>query len=295
MEIDSTLYLKNIGNDHPLTNLLERALDQYTVSSSDLDVPNILWPKERYQLEKSDHFLKIEPEIQNKILQHITELNLSLSSYIETSGHNYGAKMILMADTIEEKSLYALFTAEEAIHLKEFQNFMNFKPNPEIHWHPMLNPLASAIKDGEKNTCLYIIQVLLEGFGMAHYTGLKNDCLFDPLKQTYDRILKDEARHHGTGLILSKESQLSKYEKEQIFEYTREFISGLQEANWIINTIEKFGNPMSTKELQKFNEQTNKSDILNLRLQKLKEMLLKVNHDLVINLEKEKIFTAKAS
>lgn len=295
MEIDSTLYLKSIENEHPLRNLLERALDQYTVSSPSSDVPNILWPKERYQLDKSIFFNSIDKEIQNQILQHITELNLSLSAFIETSGHNYGAKMILMAETIEEKSLYALFTAEEAIHLKEFQNFMNFTPDPKTHWHPMLNPLASAIKEGEKNTCLYIIQVLLEGFGMAHYNGLKADCLYEPLQNTYDRILKDEARHHGTGLILSKESKLSKLENEQIFEYTREFIKSLQEANWVINTIEKFHKPMSKKELILFNEQTDKSNVLNFRLNKLKEMLSKVNQDLVKNLEKENIFKAIAS
>lgn len=295
MEIDSTLYLKNIENSHPLKNLLERALDQYTISSPGLEIPSILWPKERYKLEQSEHFEKMDKEVQNKILREITELNLSLSAYIETSGHNYGAKMILMSESIEEKSLYALFTAEEAIHLKEFQNFMNFIPNPEVHWHPMLNPLAKAIQDGEKNTCLYIIQVLLEGFGMAHYNGLKNDCLFTPLRETYDRILKDEARHHGAGLILSKESNLSKREEEQIFEYTREFIQSLQEANWVINTMEKYNGKMSSSELKKFNLQTKKEETLNLRLFKLKEMLSKVNQALVINLEKENIFKAIAS
>jgi len=271
-------------------------LDNYTVSSPDKDVPKILWAPERYKLNQTNAFNNLEIEKQHSVMEKITELNLSLSCYIETSGHNYGAKMILLADTIEEKSIYALFAAEEAIHLKEFQNFMNFTPDPEVHWHPMLNPLAKAIEEGEKNTCLYIIQVLLEGFGMAHYSGLKDDCTYAPLKVAYERILKDEARHHGTGIILSKQNALSKIEEEQIFEYTREFILSLQSASWVLNCIEQIGGNLSIEEKKKYSAQTNQVQTMEFRLSKLREMLQKVDdYDLVDKLDKDGVFKLKAS
>lgn len=233
----------------------------------------------------------MDKELQNNVLSKITKLNLTLSRYIETSGHNYGAKMILTAETLDEKSIYALFAAEEAIHLKEFENFMNFQPDPKEHWHPMLNPLAKAIKDGEKATCLYIIQVLLEGFGMAHYAGLKQDCLYDPLKVAYDRILKDEARHHGTGIILSKQNELSKLEQEQIFEYTREFILSLQSAEWVIKAIEEQRGSLSKAEVEKYKEDTNQEQVLQGRLIKMREMLSKVDdYDLVNKLDNDNVF-----
>lgn len=296
LEIDSTLFSKKLETGHPLKNLLERALESYTVSSPDTNAPDILWGPERYRLNQTKIFTDLDHELQNNVLKKITELNLSLSRYIETSGHNYGAKMILTADSLEEKSIYALFAAEEAIHLKEFENFMNFTPNPKEHWHPMLNPLASAIKEGEKNTCLYIIQVLLEGFGMAHYGGLKQDCLYAPLQVAYDRILKDEARHHGTGIILSKQNALSKLEQEQIYEYTREFIQSLQSASWVLNCIEDQRGGLTNAEKVKYAEDTNQSQVIQARLLKLREMLDKVDdYDLVEKLDRDNVFRLKAS
>lgn len=238
----------------------------------------------------------MDRELQENVLKKITQLNLSLSRYIETSGHNYGAKMILSAESLEEKSIYALFAAEEAIHLKEFENFMNFTPDPKEHWHPMLNPLAAAIKEGEKNTCLYIIQVLLEGFGMAHYGGLRQDCLYTPLQVAYDRILKDEARHHGTGIILSKQNTLSKIEQEQTYEYTREFILSLQSASWVLKCIEEQRGELSSTEKSKYQEDTNQKQVLEARLMKLREMLDKVDdYDLVNKLDRDNVFKLKAS
>lgn len=291
LTIDSTFFSKEIESAHPLNQLLDKGLSEYTVSQKDPHAPEILWNKERYQLEKSSLFSKLAPEIQNNVLKRITELNLSLSCFIEKSGHNYGAKMILLADTIQEKSLYCTFAAEEAIHLKEFSNFVNFKIDPQIHWHPMLNPLARVIHEGEKNTCLYIIQVLLEGFGMGHYNSLKNDCNYNPLTQVFNRILKDEARHHGAGLILAKESHLTKREREEIFEHTREFVKALQSADWIIKTIEDFSSPLSIKEIQKYREEVNYQETIEKRLMGLKGMLLKADREnLVEDLEKEGVF-----
>ena len=296
LQVDSTLFSKKLSEKHPLKNLLEKALSTYTVSQPDPNAPEILWGPERYRLHQSKLFTGMEQEQQDNVLKKITKLNLTLSRYIETSGHNYGAKMILTADSLDEKSIYALFAAEEAIHLKEFENFMHFIPDPEEYWHPMLNPLAAAIKDGEKATCLYIIQVLLEGFGMAHYGGLRQDCLYEPLQLAYDRILKDEARHHGTGIILSKQNELTKLEQEQIFEYTREFILSLQSAEWVIKAIEGERGGLSSSEIKKYKEDTNQEQVLQARLIKLREMLDKVDdYDLVNKLDKDNVFKLKAS
>lgn len=292
---DSTFFSKEIEADHLLNQVLSKGLDQYTVSKKDLETPKILWSKERYQLEKASAFTSLSPETQNDILRKITELNLSLSYFIEKSGHNYGAKMILMADSIQEKSLYCLFAAEEAIHLNEFSNFINFKVNPQTHWHPMLDPLAKVIHEGEKNTCLYVIQVLLEGFGMGHYNSLRNDCQYAPLVEVFNRIIKDEARHHGAGLILAKESHLSKIEREQIFEYTRDFVKAMQSANWLLKVIEESSTPMSVTEKKKYYEQIQYKNTIEKRLQALKEMLQKANKDnLVGDLEADGVFKFSA-
>jgi hypothetical protein len=289
---DLTFFSKEIESSHPLNQILDKGLDQYTVSKKDLEVPLILWGRERYKLEKSTIFTKMDKKSQDEVLIKITQLNLSLSYFIEKSGHNYGAKMIIFADNLQEKSLYCMFAAEEAIHLREFSNFINFKIDPTVHWHPMLDPLAKVIHEGEKNTCLYIIQVLLEGFGMFHYNSLKNDCLYNPLENVFHRILKDEARHHGAGLVLAKESCLTKIEREQIFEYTREFIRSLQSANWILKLIEENSKPLSEKDKRKHYEQVQYQATIEKRLHALKEMLLKANREnLVEDLDRDGVFS----
>jgi hypothetical protein len=291
LAIDSTLFVKDLPKEHQLNNLLDKALDQVTVSQRDENAPTILWGPERYRLHQAKAWNNLDKPLQEQMLTRITELNLSLSCFIEKSGHNYGAKMILLADSLQEKSIYALFAAEEAIHLREFQNFMQFTPDPEKHWHPMLNPLAKAIEEGEKQTCVHIIQVLLEGFGMAHYGGLSQDCLYAPLKKSYERILMDEARHHGTGVILARGGETTPLEKDQIFEYTREFIHALQTAHWILGELEKVGGELSSAEKKQFWEDIDFVNTLGTRLQKMKEMIQKVDRiGLVERLDKDKVF-----
>lgn len=292
LTIDSTFFSKEIEPSSSLNKILDKGLSLYTVSQKDPNVPEIIWGKERYQLEKSTAFGSLDQDTQNKVLAEATRMNLALSYFIEKSGHNYGAKMILLADSIQEKSLYCIFAAEEAIHLREFSNFINFNVDPKIHWHPLLAPLSKVIQVGERNTCLYIIQVLLEGFGMGHYSSLKNDCLYAPLVDVFSRVLKDEARHHGAGLVLASESELKKNDREEIFEYTREFVLALQSANWILNLIEAHSSPLSIGERKKHYEQVKYISLMAKRLNSLKEMLLKADREnLVRDLEREGVFS----
>lgn len=279
-----------------LKTLLDKRLSELTVSSPELKVPKILWPATRYGLHQSKFFNDLKEEQQFEYLARMSELNLALSAFIETSGHNYGAKMILLSETLEEKSTYALFASDEAIHLREFHNFMNFDYSLQTHHHPMLTPLAEVIRDGSKTSLVFVIQVLLEGFGMGHYGGLKETCLMPSLKDTYDRILKDEARHHGTGIILAKEEVPTKIDQEQIFEYTRAFVQAMQSAHWLAESFNFVGRPLTDQERLKLWDEIGFEKVLSDRLIKLKEMLMKVDSfGLVDKLTENKVFIPKAS
>ena len=131
---------------------------------------------------------------------------------------------------------------------------------------------------------------------MAHYGGLRADCLYAPLQVAYDRILKDEARHHGTGIILSKQNTLTRLEQDQIYEYTREFILSLQSASWVMKCIEEQRGGLSVAEKIKYADDTNQEQVLQARLLKLREMLEKVDdYDLVNKLDNDNVFKLKAS
>lgn len=256
--------------------LLSKALSKQTVSKR---VPvEIAWGAERYNLQRCEAYLSLEPARQVAMLRRITELNLALSYFIEKSGFGYGAKMILLADSVEEKSLYSLFVADEAVHLQEFKNHMDFIPTLETHSHPMLGVLSEAIRDGEKQALVFVIQVLLEGFGLAHYADLRQDCQNESLKGAYTRILQDEARHHGAGIILAKSRESSKHELDQIFEYSRKFIVALRQAGWIKQELERQrGIPLSTAESARFLDETGQVAGLERRMARLREMIEKVD------------------
>ena len=132
---------------------------------------------------------------------------------------------------------------------------------------------------------------MLEGFGIGHYTSLKNDCLYQPLQNVFNRILKDEARHHGAGVVLVKETKLKKIEREQVFEYTRDFVQALRSANWVLNIIEESSSPLSKTEKATHYEAVEYEQTMARRMQAIKEMLLKSNHEnLVESLTKDGVF-----
>tara|TARA_R110000868_G_scaffold407454_1_gene688910 strand:- start:1243 stop:2160 length:918 start_codon:yes stop_codon:yes gene_type:complete len=274
-----------------LKKILDKRLDELTVSSPSPNTPKILWGPERYGLDQSKIFNGLSEDNKSKYLTRMSELNLALSAFIETSGHNYGAKMILLSETLEEKSTYALFASDEAVHLREFQNFMNFDYNIKTHHHPMLTPLAEVIRDGSKISLVFVIQVLLEGFGMGHYYGLRQTCLYKPLQDSYDQILKDEARHHGTGIILAKEEIPTKEDQEQIFEYTRAFVLAMQSAHWLFETFDFVGESLTKTQTKQLWRELNFEKVLVARLEKLKDMLQKVDSfNLLERLERDGVF-----
>ncbi len=287
---ERTFHFANDSKNKALQTLLDNAFNKLCVEPKKTEFPNHFWSAERYGLHLSKRFQSLDQELKNKILRRLTELNLSLSYFIEKSGHNYGAKMILLSDNQDEKSLYALFAADEAIHQREFMNHMWFIPEKKTHWHPMLDMLGEAIMEGERNTLIYVVQVLLEGFGMSFYSGLAESCEFHPMKNVYHRILLDEARHHGSGVTMAQHYPVNQMEKDQIFEYTKSFIISLQSANWITETLEQNSGELSIDEKNAFLENIKYEQTLAARRVKLKDMLLKVdNWGLVAMLEKDKV------
>jgi rubrerythrin len=287
---DEVFHFPTDSKNKSLQQMLEVAFGKLTVEQKKTEFPNHFWSEQRYGFDRAKCFQSLNQEQKLRTLRYMTELNLSLSYFIEKSGHNYGAKMILLAKNQDEKSLYSLFAAEEAIHQKEFINHMWFTPNKNDHWHPMLDVLGEVMREGERNTLVYVIQVLLEGFGMSFYSGLAESCDFAPMKNVYGRILQDEARHHGSGVILANFYDVTQNEKEQIFEYTKRFIHALQNASWFIKAIEREAGPLSEAEKKSFLTEVGYEETLANRRKRLKDMLTKVDSwGLVSMLEKDKV------
>ncbi|MCB9091768.1 MAG: hypothetical protein H6621_03435 [Halobacteriovoraceae bacterium] len=275
---DSILYFGHLEEDHKLRKMLDKKLDQFLVTQKLNKFPDYFWGAEKYGLEKSHLFKKLKSEEQTQVLKQLSQMNLALSWYIERAAYTHGAKMILASTTQEEKMFYCQFAFEEAIHQREFENMMDFIPEEDSHWHPMVDVLSDSIQFGERETSIFMVQVILEGYGMYFYKALMDSCLHSELKKVYRRILTDEADHHGSGLILSEQNILSEKSKQEIFKYSQKFLEAIQISGELIKSIESVHGKLSKEEKDLLIEEIGYKRNLEKRIKILKDLLKRVDH-----------------
>jgi uncharacterized ferritin-like protein (DUF455 family) len=121
---------------------------------------------------------------------------------------SYGAKMALAADSIDSRMIYSMVSSDEARHFQMVRRWLpskgqNSTPNA---FHALL---ANAIQIGSPRALVPLIQVVLEGWGLHHYSAMARDTGNTDLQADLASILRDEARHHQLGLALTREKGLS--------------------------------------------------------------------------------------
>lgn len=166
------------------------------------------WPAAFFGLDAVRAYQHASEDVQRAIRADCARGTLMEAYFIEKAGISYAAKMVLLAQTAEERTLYALFCAEEAAHLDAVRAALG--PVDEDSWqaNPFLTLLQAIIEQGDRETGQLVIQVVLEGWGIQHYTALRDACADRPLRDVLARIVADEAGHHGSGVALLKGCQM---------------------------------------------------------------------------------------
>ena len=136
---------------------------------------------------------------------------------------SFAAKMSLLSETINEQKLYSLFAAEEATHFYYMQKTLEDVDLTTDD--PFIRFLNEVIATGSRRPLIFIIQVILEGWGIDHYQLMERSCLNPELKKHLKLILIDEASHHGSGVSLFNESELTKAEFDYTIEMMSEFLN----------------------------------------------------------------------
>jgi hypothetical protein len=217
--------LPHLDSKHQLQRILSVALPQKTniKNQQKLDY----WNADFFKLNQVKIFQKSDIDEQTEILK-IANLSLLLESYfIEKAGVGYMAKMVLLAETVEERMLYGLFTADETTHL---QHIINFLPETDLTTtnDPFLNLLSEVVESNDKAVLLFVLQVVLEGWGLTHYRWLSKQCQNQNLKQIFHDFLQAESRHHATGTTLFNQSSISKSTQKIILEILTKFLFMIQ-------------------------------------------------------------------
>lgn len=161
---------------------------------------DIFWPASWWGLDRSAVFMRADMERQHAALVGCTRGMLNEAYFIEKSGLAYSAKMVLIAPTTDVAQLYAFIGADEARHLAWLEPFVDAadKTRPR---GAFLSFLSSLIEECPPEVMTYLVQVILEGWGIDHYRRLSDGCNNSALAAILRNILKDEALHHRSGVL----------------------------------------------------------------------------------------------
>lgn len=222
---DFNFYLNEIHDrrNHQLKRILEKRFRSKTPENQ-----GILWSAEEYNLENVSVFQEMTASRKDELLRELSQDRIREAYHIEKSGIAYGSKMTALSETIDERVLYGSFTGDEARHFKLIEKYYDSTQSSDISDNCFLTFLAQMIETAPKNALVFMIQILLEGWGLDHYSTMAQTCLDETLKEDLKSILDDEVVHHGSGVILFKEDHLSKEERECIHQSLISFLQMVQ-------------------------------------------------------------------
>ncbi len=229
IQIEPRLDSPDSGAAHLLNPILASALKSKTAFQTPGDLTSqAFWPAEQFRLNRVAIFQQSSDEEREKILRACSASLLAESYYIEKCGMYFAPKMCLLAETTQEKMLYSLFAADEATHFSWLAKFTAQDAIADCLHQPFIQLLSEILQHEDKTTLTYVVQVILEGWGIKHYNALMKGCHSAALKQVFENILKDEARHHGSGLLLFSEKRLLNPQLERLLEILMSFFRLVQ-------------------------------------------------------------------
>ncbi len=193
---------KNIELNEVIQSHLKRNHIPFPPSSaSPMPQPLYFWPDEHFNLHRSSIFRQATLSQQEEILILCSRHILQEAYSIEKLGLAFCAKMILSADTTEEAQTYSLIAADEATHLDLITTYTSPEDRSAIP-SAFIRFISSLIEQCPKNLLVFLVQIILEGWGVRHYGSIAATCRHLPLRKIFNLILRDEALHYRTGQVL---------------------------------------------------------------------------------------------
>lgn len=276
IDIKSSLQLPHF-NDNPAVSKIVRASirrKQRTASlddSTDLSYP---WPAKLFFLNHSRLFKKLSSTQQTAVLSACNDFIISESYFIEKAGLAYCAKMIFLAETTEARQMYGLIASDEAVHLQWLTPYVkeNLRTAPQGKFIYFIGEL---IEHCNANTLYFLVQTILEGWGISYYKTLAATCQLPELQKILFNIVKDEAIHHKTGIALFNPKKLSLTDDKLILDSMKSYAEIVKlSTQSIVSCIEKVLGKLSLQELNELFEdlQTEMAAIMKLAI--LKNLML---------------------
>jgi hypothetical protein len=228
IEVETRLFAPDLPEGHGLYSVLASSLRSRPASqfdarrrtprpvpSSDSATPNInehfeteaatdrpFWPASYFNLDQAPIYRNSNEAERRAILLGCSHSILAEAYYIEKCGMYFASKMCLLSESAQERMLYSLFAADEAVHFNWVSGFAPAESVKEFEDNPFIRLLDEVLRKEDRATLSYIVQVTLEGWGISHYHSLARNCLDAGLATMLENVIRDEGRHHAGGLAL---------------------------------------------------------------------------------------------
>jgi rubrerythrin len=225
IQIETGLEAGDLRDGHDLYAVLHSALKGRAADPpSTATRRESYWPAAHFGLDRVTAYREAGGEEQASILAGCSRDLLAESYFIEKSGMYFAAKMALLARSAQERMLYSLFAADEAAHFSWIAGYAAGESVAAYHDRPFIRLLDEILQSADKPLLTCVVQVVLEGWGISHYHALMRDCLDGGLRATFEKIIKDEARHHASGVILLDEQPPAAAQRAAIIEALRRLL-----------------------------------------------------------------------
>jgi hypothetical protein len=254
--------------------------------------PNSLlnyWSESFFGLDRVTLFQTATPTEKAEILHQSNVGLLEEAYFVEHIGIGYMAKMVLLAETAEERTLYGLFAADEATHLSQISPLLPAIPNGSHE--PFLQFLADLVEYEDKAVLLLVIQVVLEGWGLSHYRSLANGCNTPTLANLFTSFLQAESRHHATGSLLLHQRQLSATSRALAIDTLATFLQMIRVGpHRLLSTIDRVKGGLSQAQKIRILDELGTEAHSLTRLTLVRSLLHQHSPEIVQQLEQQQLF-----
>ncbi|MBL8551692.1 MAG: ferritin-like domain-containing protein [Hyphomonadaceae bacterium] len=201
-------------DDGSLARLVAGRVRRHGKVTSPPRPPNFaaLFADEFFSLQRVPAFAGAGEETQAAIRAACAQGVLDEAYFIEKSGLAYCARMLLLAEDTQTRQAFALMGADEAAHLAWITAYVPEARRTDAA-HPFLKLVAELIEQAPSPVLVYLLQLILEGWGLAHYRDLAAAAREPALAHVFKTILKDEGMHVRLGAALHDPRKFSDAER----------------------------------------------------------------------------------
>jgi rubrerythrin len=277
---DPYAVVKDLGADHDaqsIARILNKCAPETGPNSGFAAVSGpAIWGAGHYGLERSSLFAAMSTQQQDSILKKLGIAILEEAQFIELAGMSFTAKMSLLSNDHQQRQLYSFFAADEARHLRLISDLVGAPKAGQAEQNSFLQYLGKVIQTESRLPLMFLSQIILEGWGLTHYTTLAERAQNQQVRETLNSIVADEARHHGSGLVMFNEKNLTPHELESIDGWLSQFLEMIRVGPYsVIAHLARENQGLTESEIHLFLTENKFEDKVQADLQMMSRLMRK--------------------